>query len=142
MQDGVDRIVQKLALIISHDRELLNNSVDAILHLSEGKLTLYTGGYDAFERRRAEMSRLQSATRAKQEAERAHLQSFISRFKAKASKAAQAQSRMKRLAKLEPVAAVIEERGAPFTLPSPAPALAPPLFQLEAAAGGYNCAAW
>jgi ATP-binding cassette, subfamily F, member 3 len=126
------------ALIISHDRELLNNSVDAILHLSEGKLTLYTGGYDAFERRRAETTRLQSATRAKQEAERAHLQSFIDRFKAKASKAAQAQSRVKRLAKLEPIAAVVEERVAPFTLPSPARALAPPLLQLEAATVGYN----
>jgi len=126
------------ALIISHDRELLNNSVDAILHLSEGKLTLYTGGYDAFERRRAEMTRLQSATRAKQEAERAHLQSFIDRFKAKASKAAQAQSRVKRLAKLEPIAAVIEERVAPFTLPSPDRPLAPPLLQLEAATVGYN----
>ena len=126
------------ALIISHDRELLNNSVDAILHLSEGKLTLYTGGYDAFERRRAEMTRLQSATRAKQEAERAHLQRFINRFKAKASKAAQAQSRVKRLAKLEPISAVIEERVAPFTLPSPARPLAPPLLQLEAAAVGYN----
>jgi ATP-binding cassette subfamily F protein 3 len=126
------------ALIISHDRELLNNSVDAILHLSQGKLTLYTGGYDAFERRRAEMTRLQSATRAKQEAERAHLQSFIDRFKAKASKAAQAQSRVKRLAKLAPIAAVIEERVAPFTLPSPARPLAPPLLQLEAAAAGYN----
>jgi ATP-binding cassette subfamily F protein 3 len=126
------------ALIISHDRELLNNSVDAILHLSEGKLTLYTGGYDAFERRRAEMTRLQSATRVKQEAERAHLQSFIDRFKAKASKAAQAQSRVKRLAKLEPIAAVVEERVAPFTLPSPGRALAPPLLQLEAAMVGYN----
>jgi ATP-binding cassette subfamily F protein 3 len=126
------------ALIISHDRELLNNSVDAILHLSEGKLTLYTGGYDAFERRRAEMTRLQSATRAKQEAERAHLQSFIDRFKAKASKAAQAQSRVKRLAKLEPIAAVVEERVAPFILPSPDRPLAPPLLQLEAAAVGYD----
>ena len=88
------------ALIISHDRELLNNSVDAILHLREGKLDLYTGGYDDFEKRRGEKARLQSATRAKQEAERAHLQSFVDRFRAKASKAAQAQSRMKRLAKL------------------------------------------
>ena len=74
-------------------------------------------------------ARLQSATRAKQEAERAHLQSFIDRFRAKASKAAQAQSRIKRLAKLEPVAAVIEERVAPFTLPSPARPLAPPLMR-------------
>ena len=77
------------ALIISHDRELLNNSVDAILHLSAGKLELYTGGYNDFETRRAEKSRLQTATRVKQEAERAHLQKFIDRFRAKASKAAQ-----------------------------------------------------
>src|SRR5208283_3438714 len=126
------------ALIVSHDRELLNNSVDAILHLSQGKLELYAGGYDDFERRRAEKNRLQSATRAKQEAERAHLQSFIDRFRAKASKAAQAQSRIKRLAKLEPVATVVEERVTPFTIPSPARPLAPPLIQLEAASVGYD----
>ncbi len=126
------------AIVISHDRELLNNSVDSILHLREGKLDLYTGGYDDFERRRAEKSRLQSASRAKQEAERAHLQSFVDRFRAKASKAAQAQSRMKRLAKLEPIAAVIEERVAPFTLPSPARPLAPPLMRLEQANAGYG----
>ena len=126
------------ALIISHDRELLNNSVDAILHVSEGKLDLYTGGYDDFERRRGEKLRLQTASRNKQEAERAHLQSFVDRFRAKASKAAQAQSRMKRLAKLEPIAAVIEERVAPFTLPSPERPLAPPLMQLENADVGYD----
>ena len=126
------------ALIVSHDRELLNNSVDAILHLSEGKLELYTGGYDDFERRRAEKTRLLSATRAKQDAERAHLQKFIDRFRAKASKAAQAQSRIKRLAKLEPVAEVVEARVAPFTIPSPARPLAPPLLQLEAASVGYD----
>ena len=126
------------AIIISHDRELLNNSVDSILHLREGKLDLYTGGYDDFERRRAEKARLQSASRVKQEAERAHLQSFVDRFRAKASKAAQAQSRMKRLAKLEPIAAVAEERVAPFTLPSPARPLAPPLMRLEHASVGYG----
>jgi ATP-binding cassette, subfamily F, member 3 len=126
------------ALIVSHDRELLNNSVDAILHLSAGKLDLYTGGYDDFERRRAEKTRLQSATKAKQDAERAHLQKFIDRFRAKASKAAQAQSRIKRLAKLEPIAEVVEERVAPFTIPSPARPLAPPLIALEAAAVGYD----
>src|ERR1700733_14249622 len=126
------------ALIISHDRELLNNSVDAILHLSQGKLDLYSGGYDAFEHRRAEKTRLQAATRVKQEAERAHLQKFIDRFRAKASKATQAQSRIKRLAKLEPIAETIEERVAPFTLPSPHRPLAPPLIQLENAAVGYD----
>src|ERR1700761_7207620 len=126
------------ALIVSHDRELLNNSVDAILHLSAGKLALYSGGYNAFETQRAERSRLQAATRAKQEAERAHLQKFIDRFRAKASKATQAQSRIKRLAKLEPIAAPVEERSAPFTLPSPRRPLAPPLIQLEAAAVAYD----
>ena len=128
----------KTALIVSHDRELLNNSVDAILHLSEGKLDLYTGGYDDFEHRRAEKTRLQAATRAKQDAERAHLQKFIDRFRAKASKATQAQSRIKRLAKLEPIAETVEERAAPFTLPSPSRPLAPPLIQLENAAVGYD----
>ncbi len=126
------------AIIISHDRELLNNSVDSILHLRDGKLDLYTGGYDDFERRRAEKARLQTASRVKQEAERAHLQSFVDRFKAKASKAAQAQSRMKRLAKLEPIAAVVEERVSPFLLPSPPRPLAPPLMRLESASVGYG----
>ena len=106
--------------------------------MSEGKLDLYTGGYDDFERRRAEKLRLQSASRAKQEAERAHLQSFVDRFRAKASKAAQAQSRMKRLAKLEPVGETIEERVAPFVLPSPARPLAPPLMRLENVDIGYG----
>jgi ATP-binding cassette subfamily F protein 3 len=126
------------ALIISHDRELLNNSVDAILHVREGKLDLYTGGYDDFERRRAENARLQAATRTKQEHERAHLQSFVDRFKASASKAAQAQSRMKRLAKLEPVSVTIEDRVAPFTLPSPARPLNPPLLKLDNVSVGYG----
>ena len=126
------------ALIISHDRELLNNSVDFILHLRAGKLELYTGGYDDFERRLAEKTRLQAATRVKQEAERAHLQSFIDRFKAKASKAAQAQSRVKRLAKLAPIAEMANDRVAGFTIPSPARPLAPPLMSLEKAAVGYD----
>jgi ATP-binding cassette subfamily F protein 3 len=126
------------AIIISHDRELLNNSVDAILHLHQGKLELYTGGYDDFETRRAEKSRLLAASAAKQAAERAHLQSFVDRFKAKASKAAQAQSRMKRLAKMQPVAMTIEERVAPFTLPSPTRPLAPPLIRWDQATVGYG----
>ena len=126
------------ALVISHDRELLNNSMGYILHLSEQKLELYTGGYDDFEKRRAEKMRLQSANKVKQEAERAHLQAFVDRFRAKASKAAQAQSRMKRLAKLEPISTTIEERVAPFTLPSPPRPLAPPLIRLEAASVGYD----
>jgi ATP-binding cassette subfamily F protein 3 len=125
-------------IIISHDRELLNNSVDCILHVSQGKLDLYTGGYDAFEKARAEKLRLLSAASVKQEAERAHLQSFVDRFRAKASKAAQAQSRMKRLAKLEPVNIPPDERVAPFTLPSPPKPLAPPLIRLENVVVGYD----
>ncbi|BDA86402.1 ABC transporter ATP-binding protein [Aureimonas sp. SA4125] len=125
------------ALIISHDRELLNNSVDHILHVSEKKLDLYTGGYDDFETRRAENQRLATSAKSKQDAERAHLQSFVDRFKATASKAAQAQSRMKRLAKMQPVGLTIEERIAPFTLPSPKRPLAPPLMQLDEVDVGY-----
>jgi len=126
------------ALIVSHDRELLNNSCTHMLHLAGGKLELYTGGYDDFEKRRAEKARLQLSAKAKQDAERAHLQAFVDRFKAKASKAAQAQSRMKRLAKMEPVATTIEERVSPFTLPSPPKPLAPPLIRLEKADVGYE----
>jgi len=126
------------ALIVSHDRELLNNSCTHMLHLANGKLELYTGGYDDFEKRRAEKARLQLSAKAKQDAERAHLQAFVDRFKAKASKAAQAQSRMKRLAKMEPVATTIEERVAPFTLPSPPKPLPPPLIRLEKASVGYE----
>ncbi|WP_395943973.1 ABC-F family ATP-binding cassette domain-containing protein [Brevundimonas sp.] len=126
------------ALIISHDREMLNEVCTHILHLANHTLTLYTGNYDAFEKARAEKARLQLSAKAKQDAERAHLQSFVDRFKAKASKAAQAQSRMKRLEKMQPVATTIEERVAPFTLPSPPRPLAPPLIRLERANVGYD----
>ena len=125
------------AVIISHDREILNNSCDHILHLLDGKLTLYVGGYDQFERQREEKARLQEATKAKVEAQRAHLQSFVDRFRAKASKATQAQSRLKMLAKLPPVSAVVIEHTAPFLLPSPERPLAPPLVRLEGVATGY-----
>jgi ATP-binding cassette subfamily F protein 3 len=126
------------AIVISHDRELLNNSVDHILHLKDGKLELYVGGYDSFERQLSEKLRLQESMRAKIEAKRAHMQAFVDRFKAKASKARQAQSRMKAIAKLPPVAAVIEDHVAPFTLPSPERPLPPPLLRLEGAAVGYG----
>jgi ATP-binding cassette subfamily F protein 3 len=126
------------AIVISHDRELLNNSVGSIIHLNNGKLDLYTGGYDEFERLRAEKLRLQAGAKAKQEAERAHLQSFVDRFRAKASKARQAQSRIKRLEKLPPIPEVLEERTAPIVLPSPKKPLAPPLVRLEQASVGYG----
>jgi ATP-binding cassette subfamily F protein 3 len=125
-------------LIISHDRDLLDTAVDHILHLDRGKLTLYRGGYSSFARQLAEKQALQSKLRVKQEAERKHLQAFVDRFKAKASKARQAQSRVKRLAKLEPIAAVVEDATLAFDLPSPARALAPPLVAIDGAAAGYN----
>ncbi|MDB5418467.1 MAG: transporter, ATP-binding protein [Phenylobacterium sp.] len=126
------------AMIISHDRELLNNSVDHILHMKDGKLSLYPGGYDAFERQLTEKLRLQEAARVKIEGKRAHMQSFVDRFRATASKARQAQSRLKAIAKLPPMSAVIEEHVAPFTLPSPERPLPPPLLRLEEAAAGYG----
>jgi ATP-binding cassette subfamily F protein 3 len=128
----------KTALVISHDRELLDKSVGYILHLNDGKLDLYTGGYDAFERERGEKLRLQESMRVKIEARRAHMQSFVDRFRAKASKATQAQSRMKMIAKLPVVAAVLAEQTAPFRLPSPHRPLAPPLIRLEGASVGYG----
>jgi ATP-binding cassette subfamily F protein 3 len=126
------------AMVISHDRELLNNSVDYILHLKDGKLSLYTGGYDSFERQLEEKLRLQEASRLKIEARRAHLQSFVDRFRAKATKAAQAQSRLKMLAKLPVIDAVMDERVAPFVLPSPERPLPPPLLRIEDGVLGYG----
>jgi len=128
----------KTALVISHDRELLDHSVEWIVHLNEGKLDLYAGGFSQFERQRAERLRLQSATRIKIEARRAHLQSFVDRFRAKASKARQAQSRLKMIARLDDVGPVVEEHVAPFILPSPQRPLAPPLVRLEGVQVGYG----
>jgi ATP-binding cassette subfamily F protein 3 len=107
-------------LVISHDREFLDNVTTHILHLHDGGAKLYVGNYTAFERQRAEHLRQQQIAFDKEQVERAHLQSFIDRFKAKASKAKQAQSRMKRLAKLAGTEAVRVERGVSITLPEPA----------------------
>ena len=106
-------------LVISHDREFLDNVTTHILHLHDGKAKLYVGNYTAFERQRAEHLRQQQIAHDKEQAERAHLQSFIDRFKAKASKARQAQSRMKRLEKLAGTEAVRVERGVSIQLPTP-----------------------
>ena len=124
-------------LIVSHDRELLNGAVNSILHLERGKLTLYSGGYDDFEEARREKQRLELKLKKKQDEERRRIQAFIDRFKAKATKAAQAQSRIKALAKMQPIAAQLEDRVAPFHLPQPAKPLASPLLRLEDAAAGY-----
>src|SRR3954453_21719705 len=125
-------------LIISHDRDLLDTAVDHILHLDRGKLSVYRGGYSSFARQLAEKQALQAKLWVKQEAERKHLQAFVDRFRAKASKARQAQSRVKRLAKLEPIAALVEDETLAFQLPSPERPLSPPLVAMEGVAAGYG----
>ncbi|WP_455975748.1 ABC-F family ATP-binding cassette domain-containing protein [Methylorubrum populi] len=128
----------RTAIIISHDRELLDTSVDHILHLDRGKLTIYRGGFTSFSRQLSEKRVLQAKAKAKQEVERAHLQSFIDRFKAKATKARQAQSRMKRLAKMEPIAALLEDEAPVIHLPSPEKPLSPPIVAMERVQAGYG----
>ncbi|MCB1483325.1 MAG: ABC-F family ATP-binding cassette domain-containing protein [Hyphomicrobiaceae bacterium] len=125
-------------LIVSHDRDLLNRCVQAILHLDRGRLTMYTGGYDDFEEARREKQRLELKLKKKQDDQRRHIQAFIDRFKAKASKARQAQSRVKALAKMQPIAAQVDDRVTPFLLPNPAKMIASPLLRLEGAAAGYE----
>ncbi len=124
-------------LLISHDRHLLNRVPERIVHLDQRKLTSYTGGYDVFERVRRERLVLLEKERARQEARRRHMQAFVDRFRYKASKARQAQSRLKALARLEPIAEVI---GAPdVVLRFPAPAVPPPpLITLERVRAGYG----
>ena len=124
-------------LIISHDRQLLNTSVNAILHLTDKQLTLYQGNYDTFDSvRRAKLAE-QEALARKQQATREHLQSFVDRFRAKASKAKQAQSRIKMLEKMEPIAAGVENSVAAFDFPTPEE-LSPPILRLEDTSVGYD----
>ncbi len=124
-------------LVISHDRDLLNRSVGAILHLDRRKLTLYQGNYDTFDTtRRARLDQLISEKK-KQDAARAHMQSFVDRFKAKASKARQAQSRIKALERMKPVAAIVEDSVTGFNFPSPEE-LSPPIIRLEDVSVGYG----
>jgi ATP-binding cassette, subfamily F, member 3 len=125
-------------VIISHDRELLDTAVDHILHLDGGKLALYRGGYTGFARQLAERQAQQVKLKQRQDAERTHLQSFVDRFRAKASKARQAQSRLKRLAKMEPVAALVADRTLAFHLPGPERPLSPPLVAMERVSAGYG----
>ncbi|PWE17336.1 glycosyl transferase family 1 [Marinicauda salina] len=126
------------ALIISHDRDLLNACVDAIAHLKDGKITIWEGGYDQFERQLAERQRLQMKMLERQEEERRRLQAFVDRFRAKASKARQAQSRVKRLEKMQPVATMVEDPVAPFDLPAPQRRMGNPLIRIEDGATGYS----
>ncbi|NKN38017.1 ABC-F family ATP-binding cassette domain-containing protein [Agrobacterium sp. a22-2] len=125
-------------IVISHDRDLLNTAVNSIIHLSEQKLTFYRGGYDQFERQKAEADELQTKAKVKNEAARKHLQTFIDRFKAKASKAKQAQSRVKALERMGTVASVIEDHVQPITFPEPEKQPASPIIAINGGAVGYE----
>ena len=125
-------------LIVSHDKDFLDEVCDHILHLDRGKMTLYRGNYALFARQRAEKAMLAEKESVKVAAQRAHLQAFIDRFKAKASKAKQAQSRVKQLEKLGPVATFSAEEGASLHLPNPEKPLSPPIVTMEKAAAGYG----
>jgi ATP-binding cassette subfamily F protein 3 len=125
-------------IVVSHDRDLLNKAVGSILHLDRGRLTLYAGNYDAFEEARRERQRLELRLKKRQDEERRRMEAFIARFRAKASKAAQAQSRIKALARMKPIAEQVEDRVVPFHLPSASKPLASPLLRLEGVAAGYD----
>ena len=128
-------------LIVSHDRELLNRCVTHTMALEHKQLTICPGGYDAWLKlRSAKVAQLESQ-RAKQEADKAHLQSFVDRFRAKASKARQAQSRVKMLEKMQDVTIPLEERTTPFTFPDPKDQLSPPMLRLQEADLGYGVGA-
>lgn len=126
------------AIIISHDRELLNRSVSHILSLENGKLSVHNGNYDNFVRKRFEQRRLATAQAEKTEAARKHMEAFVERFRAKASKARQAQSRLKALEKLDRTDIPLEERTIPFVFPDPSPVMAPPIVRLEDTTLGYG----
>ncbi len=125
-------------IIISHDRDLLNKCCNTIVHLEHLKLTAYKGDYDFFEKTRAERMALQTKMKVKQDAKRAHMESFINRFKAKASKATQAQSRVKALEKMAKISAVQDSEVAPLHFPSPEKPIASPIINLQNAVAGYE----
>jgi len=128
----------RTVIVISHDRDLLESSVDQILHLERGKLTLYKGSYSSFEEQRAARELLDAKAVKRQEAERARLQAFVDRFKAKASKARQAQSRVKMLERLKPITALVTEDVREISFPAPEKILSPPIIAVDNAAVGYD----
>ena len=128
----------RTVLLVSHDRDLLNKVVDKIVHLDRGKLTVYAGGYDRFEKTRAERLANLAAQAAKQEAQRRHMQAFVDRFRYKASKARQAQSRLKAIARMEPIVVEADDEWSlKFEFPQP-DELAPPLITLDCVSVGYE----
>jgi ATP-binding cassette subfamily F protein 3 len=128
----------RTVIVISHDRDLLDTSVDQILHLDRGKLTLYRGGYSSFEEQRATREMLDAKQAKRQDAERKRLQAFVDRFKAKASKARQAQSRVKMLERMKPVAALVTQDVREITFPAPDKILSPPIIAVDNVSVGYD----
>lgn len=125
-------------IIISHDRELLNSATNSIMHLENKKLTFWRGNYDQFERQHAETVELQQKMAAKQEAHRKHMEDFVARFRAKASKARQAQSRLKALERLKPIAVWQDEHVQPFSFPQAEKIAASPIIALSKVEVGYE----
>jgi ATP-binding cassette subfamily F protein 3 len=128
----------RTVIVISHDRDLLESSVDQILHLERGKLTLYKGTYSSFEEQRAMREMLDAKAVKRQEAERARLQAFVDRFKAKASKARQAQSRVKMLERLKPITALVTQDVREISFPAPEKILSPPIIAADNVVVGYD----
>ena len=128
----------RTVIVISHDRDLLETSVNQILHLDRGKLTLYRGGYSSFEEQRATREMLDAKQVKLQEAERKRLQAFVDRFKAKASKARQAQSRVKMLERMKPIAALVTQDVREISFPAPEKTLSPPIIAVDNVVVGYE----
>ena len=128
----------RTVIVISHDRDLLDTSVDQILHLDRGKLTLYKGTYSSFEEQRATREMLDAKHAKRQADERKRLQAFVDRFKAKASKARQAQSRVKMLERMKPVTALVTQDVREITFPTPEKMLSPPIIAVDDVSVGYD----
>jgi ATP-binding cassette subfamily F protein 3 len=128
----------RTVIVISHDRDLLETSVDQILHLEQGKLTLYKGSYSSFEEQRATRAMLDAKNVKRQESERKRLQAFVDRFKAKASKARQAQSRMKMLERMKPITALVTQDVREISFPAPEKTLSPPIIAVDNVSVGYE----
>src|ERR1700709_342533 len=128
----------RTVIVISHDRDLLDTSVDQILHLDRGKLTLYKGTYSSFEEQRSTREMLDAKHAKRQQEERKRLQAFVDRFKAKASKARQAQSRVKMLERMKPVTALVTQDVREITFPTPEKMLSPPIIAVDNVSVGYD----
>src|SRR5579871_1537557 len=128
----------RTVIVISHDRDLLETSVDQILHLDRGKLTLYKGGYSSFEEQRAARELLDARHARRQAEERKRLQAFVDRFKAKATKARQAQSRVKMLERMKPVTALVTQDVREISFPAPEKTLSPPIIAVDNVSVGYE----